>query len=414
MKLYDFDKYVERRGSGSIKWDKQFDTEKGKQIIPLWVADMDFPCSDEIQSALFEQVGQQIYGYSCGMDDAYRKSVCRWFERRFEWEIDPSTIFYSPGVVPAIGYLLACVCREGDGVIIQTPVYYPFKERIEACGRVVVENPLINKNGVYTMDFKDLEKKMARADVKGMILCSPHNPVGRVWRREELLQVRDIAYKYKKWIISDEIHCDLIRKEHRHIPMHLIAPDYKDNVLVCTAPSKSFNLAGLQNSNIIITKPKYQKRWELYVQKRLRLSSGNNFALAATKAAYNSSESWLDQVNAYIDENVAFAVEYLRKYLPKAVISPCEGTYLLWVDVRKYCRDKEELERRMLKEGVILDEGYLFGENGAGFERINLACSRAVLKEGLKRMATALRVRPKMEKMHEAAVKKEQAEKEQS
>lgn len=387
--MYDFDKIIPRKGTGCIKWDKDFDTDK--DILPLWVADMDFPCSKAIQEALHKRVDEQIYGYSCGFDDEYRSSVTGWFQRRFGWGIESTTIFYSGGIVPALGYLINILSDEGDGILIQTPVYYPFQRKILESKRSVVKNPLININGRYEIDFEDFEKKMADEHVKGMILCSPHNPVGRVWTKEELNRMVMIVKKYHKWIISDEIHCDIVRENKEHYPLHTIAEDYRDEIIVCTAPSKSFNLAGLQNSNIIITKPEYQQRWKDYVINQLSLISCNSFALTATKAAYNDSEDWMNQVNAYIDANINYAYEYLKKELPKAIVSECEGTYLLWIDVRNYCKDEKELEKKMLKQGLILDEGYLFGEEGKGFERINMAAPRSIIKEALQCFVEALR-----------------------
>lgn len=387
--MYDFDKIIPRKGTGCIKWDKDFDTDK--DILPLWVADMDFPCSKAIQEALHKRVDEQIYGYSCGFDDEYRSSVTGWFQRRFGWEIESTTIFYSGGIVPALGYLINILSDEGDGILIQTPVYYPFQRKILESKRSVVKNPLININGRYEIDFEDFEKKMADEHVKGMILCSPHNPVGRVWTKEELNRMVMIVKKYHKWIISDEIHCDIVRENKEHYPLHTIAEDYRDEIIVCTAPSKSFNLAGLQNSNIIITKPEYQQRWKDFVMNQLSLISCNSFALTATKAAYNDSEDWMNQVNAYIDANINYAYEYLKKELPKAIVSECEGTYLLWIDVRNYCKDEKELEKKMLSQGLILDEGYLFGEEGKGFERINMAAPRSIIKEALQCFVEALR-----------------------
>ena len=388
---YHFDELINRKNTGCVKWDKAFPAFD-KDILPLWVADMDFPCAEAIQQALKEKVDEQIYGYNTGFTPAYRQAVCGWFSKRFDWEIDPDTIFYAGGVVPAIAYLLEIMSEEGDGVIISTPVYYPFRKKIEATKRVVVENPLINEHGMYRIDFDDLEAKMARNDVKGMILCSPHNPVGRIWTKEELLKIVTLAKKYDKWIISDEIHCDLVQKDYEHQPLLKLAPEAKDRIVVCTAPSKSFNLAGLQNSNIIICNEKWQKKWTSYVMERLSLNGPNSFAIAATIAAYTKedSEQWLADVNAYVDENDAFARACIQQYLPEAIISPRQGTYLLWVDVRAYCEDEKQLEETMLKEGLILDEGYLFGEAGKGFERINLACPRSIVETCVKRLCDAL------------------------
>lgn len=388
---YDFDRDIKRLHTGSAKWDKPFDT-KADDILPLWVADMDFACARPIQQALHQYVDQEVYGYTLGMDAGYRKAVCGWFLRRFDWKIDPSTIFYAPGVVSAIAYLLEILCEEGEGVVIQTPVYYPFRKKIEATKRMVIENPLLEDHGIYTMNLEELDRLFARKNVKGLILCSPHNPVGRVWTKAELCAVLELAKKHHKWIISDEIHADLIRQQHTQLPLATLADEeLRNQLIICTAPSKSFNLAGLQNSNVIIHNSKYQQRWQTFVIERLSLSSANSFALAATKAAYNESEDWLNQVNAYLDENIRFATAYLCEHLPDAVVSPCEGTYLLWVYVGAYVQDKNRLERLMLDAGIVLDEGYLFGEQGECYERINVACTRALLTKCLQRMCDVLR-----------------------
>lgn len=385
---YDFDQLIERKHTGSIKWDKPFPIDGNKKPLPLWVADMDFPCSQSIQQALQDKVKEQIYGYHTGFSKEYKEAVCGWFQKRFDWTIEPSSIFYAGGVVAAIAYLIEIMSEEGDGIVISTPVYYPFKAKIEATKRKVVENPLIEEDGAYRMDIEHLDTLLARDDVKGMILCSPHNPVGRVWREEELMAVVKTAKKYGKWIISDEIHCDLIKAGYRHIPLWKLAKDYADHIVTCTAPSKSFNLAGLQISNIIITNLKWQRKWKEFVGERLSIQGPNNFAVAACIAAYTKqdSELWLEEVNRYVDANDAFVRDYLKKHLPHAILTQREGTYLLWVDMRYYCQNEKELEQRMWKQGLILDEGYLFGEAGKGYERINLACPRCLIEEFVERL----------------------------
>lgn len=388
---YDFNIDVNRMHTASVKWDdlqKKFPLSR-KGALPLWVADMDFACAKPIQDALHQCVHQQIYGYTADVE-GYYDSVIHWFERRFHWIIQRQDIFYSPGVVAAIAFLIRILSKEGQGIVIQNPVYYPFARNILSNHRLVVDNPLINHNGMYTMDYHDLEEKFKDANNAGMILCSPHNPVGRVWSKEELLKVVSLAKKYHKWIIADEIHCDLMREQQKHTPLAMLADSYKDEIIICTAPSKTFNLAGMQNSNIIIHKEEYKKAWE----KEL-IASGvhgaNFFGQVATKAAYNESEDWLDQVNHYIDENIVFATNFLKEQLPKAIVSPCQGTYLMWIDVRNYCSDAKKLEVLMQQEAnVIFDEGYLFSNAGNGFERINVACTKHILKEALLRMVQVL------------------------
>lgn len=391
--MRNLDKHINREHTASVKWDdlqNKFPMTS-EHALPLWVADMDFACSEKIQKALHERVDQQIYGYT-GDIDGYYDSVISWFHHRFAWDIKKENIFYSPGVVSAIAFLIRILSKEGQGIIIQNPVYYPFARNILLNHRQVVDNPLRYENGNYTMDFDDLEEKFKDKNTAGMILCSPHNPVGRVWHKEELAEVIQLAKKYHKWIISDEIHCDIVRKEHKHTPLAVIGQDYLDEIIVCTAPSKTFNLAGLQNSNIIIHKEAYKQAWKEELL-RSGIQGANVFAQTATKAAYLESEDWLNDVNAYIDENIKCAIAYINEALPKAIVSPCEGTYLLWMDVRAYCDDKEILEERMQKQAnVIFDEGYLFGDAGIGFERINTACPRDILMEALKRIADALTV----------------------
>lgn len=393
MKL-DLDRIIERRGTNCEKWDhlEQYFPMMREDALPLWVADMDFACAQEIQAALHERINQEIYGYSHPKSKEYEQAVTGWFQRRFAWQIDVQDIFYSPGVVPALGYLIHILSKEGDGIIIQEPVYHPFRRMITNHHRVVVSNALHNEQGHYTIDFEDLEEKMKDPANVGMILCSPHNPVGRVWHTEELNRIVDLVLKYDKWIISDEIHCDIIRKQSQHIPLAKLRPDALDHIIVCTAPTKSFNLAGIKNSNILIHNPAYQALWKEEIMGKFCISEPNGFAQVATIAAYEHSEYWLDEVNAYIDENIKYASQMIQEHLPKAILSPCEGTYLMWVDLRAYCQDEKELERKMQKDaGVLLDEGYIFGVQGAGFERINMACPRSIIKEAISRMIAVLK-----------------------
>lgn len=381
----DLDVLIDRRGTNCSKWDKDFGIGE-KSLLPLWVADMDFPCSDVIQKALHQRVDEQIYGYTLGMDKEYKQAIVKWLKRRFDWVVEKSSIFYASGVIPAITYLIEILSEEGDGVVIQTPVYPPFKAKIEATKRVVVENPLINHHGYYTMDFRQLEECFKNEKVKGMILCSPHNPVGRVWREDELRKVIELANRYDKWIISDEIHGDLIRHDMKQIPLLKLAEGNQDKIICCSAASKSFNLAGLQVSHVIINDPKLQARWNEWVVNRIGMKSPNNFAITAVKAAYNESEAWLDEVNRYIDSNFDYATKYLQENLPNAIVSPREGTYLMWVDLSAYCCDEKELEKCLLANSIVVNQGYTFGENGKGFIRINLACPRCLVEECMKRL----------------------------
>lgn len=393
MTTYDFDRIINRQGTFSLKWECVPLALPGApaDALPLWVADMDFPCAEPIIQALHERVDRQIFGYSVYQSAAYYEAVLGWFKRRFDWTLEAQNLFYSPGVVPAIGFLIDLLTNPGDGIIIQPPVYYPFAGKIADYGRTVVTNPLREENNYYTIDYEDLERKLSLAENKGMILCSPHNPVGRVWQPEELRQVVALCQKYGKWIIADEIHCDIVRHDQKHTPLEKLCPDYKAHIFTCTAPSKTFNLAGLQLSNIIINDPLVQAAWREKVETRLGLHGPNTFAITATIAAYNHSEDWLNQANAYIDANIAYTEKFLAEHLPKVKLSPCQGTYLLWLDFRAYGLTADELEQRMLTQAkVALDEGKLFGVEGHGFERINAACPRAILTDCLERIAKAI------------------------
>lgn len=387
---YNFDEVLDRTDTYSIKYDV-VPPNAAKDLLPMWIADMDFPCAQPILDALHSRIDHRIFGYSNYFHPAVKQPVVNWFQRRFGWEISPDEMVFSPGVVPAIAFLMHIMAEPEDGIIVQQPVYYPFANVITARGCHVVNNPLRYENGTYTMDYADLEEKMANPVNKGMILCSPHNPVGRVWTETELKQVVAIAQKYDKWIISDEIHCDLIRADFVHTPLLKLCPEYEHRIIACTAPSKTFNIAGMQISNIIIPNETYRKKWYQYTMGEFSISSPSPFGITAMMAAYEEGEDWLNQVNAYLDENVAFMKQYLEKHLPKAHMVEPQGTYLVWVDVNAYCSDAKELERLMLEEaGVYFDEGYIFGPGGSGFERFNIACPRSILEKSLERMTTVL------------------------
>ena len=383
---YNFDEIIDRKNTDSIKIDI-LPVGSSPDSLPLWIADMDFTCAQPILNALHRCIERKIFGYTNYDNETCKDAVVNWFGRRFGWNIKKEDIFFSPGVVPAFAVLVNVLCEEGDGIIIQRPVYYPFTNKIKANNRKVVNNPLLYKDGKYTMDYADLEEKLKDPKTKGMIFCSPHNPVGRVWTEEELRKMVDLFKKYNKWIISDEIHCDLTRKGIVHTPLTKVAPDYADNIIVCTAPSKTFNLAGMQLSNIIITNKDYQNKWLDFIDRKISVSNCNPFGLTAMVAAYNESEEWLDQVRDYIDGNIAYIKNFIKVHFPKAKVVDTEGTYLMWIDFNGYCSDYKKLEEWMQKKAkVALDEGYIFGEEGIGFERINVASPRSVIEECMKRM----------------------------
>lgn len=387
---YNFDEIVDRKGTYSCKLD-QMPEGAPSDALSVWVADMDFACAEPIIKALHERVDRRIFGYTIYDNEDLKSAVIGWFKRRYDWEVEKSDIFFSPGVVPALAFLLQALTGEGDGIIIQRPVYYPFTNKINGNNRKIYNSSLIYENGDYKMDYEDLEKKFADEAVKGMILCSPHNPVGRVWTLDELRRLVDIAREYGKWIISDEIHMDLTRKGVVHTPLLKVAPEYADHIVVCTAPSKTFNLAGMQLSNIVIPNKEWQKLWLGVIDDAFSVSMANPFGIAATIAAYNEGEEWLDQLRDYLDENIRYVKEFVKEQLPGASVTAVEGTYLIWLDLNAYGLEPKALEKLMQETArIAFDEGYIFGEEGNGFERINAAMPKRNLEDCMNRIKKAL------------------------
>lgn len=389
---YNFDEIIDRSHTFAVKVDN-LPHGCPKDALPLWVADMDLPCAQPIIDALHERIDRRIFGYTEYSSAECKQSVVSWHRRRFDWQIAEDNIFFSPGVVPALAFLLEALSSEGEGIIIQPPVYHPFALKIQNTGRRVLHSPLIKdeEHCTYRMDYADLERQFARPDTAGMILCSPHNPVGRVWSEQELRQLIEIAARYGKWIISDEIHADLTRFGVRHTPLLKIAGSYADHIAACTSPSKTFNLAGAQLSNIIIPNQDWQRKWKQITEARYSVSMASPFALTALIAAYTHGEDWLEQARRYIDANIAYAADFLRAHLPKTVVYNTEGTYLMWIDFSAYCAayriDEKGLEKLMQQKArIAFDEGYIFGAEGACFERLNAACPRSVLEECMRRL----------------------------
>jgi len=388
MAKYNFDTPVDRKGTYATKWEK---LPEGNEAgaLPLWVADMDFPTATPIIKALHERVDKGALGYTYYADEV-KAAVTGWFLKRYNWQVKKEDIFFSPGLVACIATMVNTLAGEGDGIVIQPPVYHPFAMKIKANGRTVVNNPLILKDGRYTMDFEDLDKKLADPKNKGLILCSPHNPTGRVWTQEELKKLLEVAKKHNKWIVSDEIHADLTRKGIVFTPLAKIAVDYADEIITLTAPSKAFNLAGLHMSNVVITKKEYKDLYNNWVGERHSTGGLNPFALAANMAAYNECEDWLLECNEYIDANVDYTMEFFKKELPKSKPVYIEGTYLFWVDLSAYEPDSVKLDALMKEAKIALNDGAMFGEEGRGFQRINLACPRQIVVECLNRMRDIL------------------------
>ena len=389
---YNFDEIIDRSGTSATKMES---LPKGcpDDALPLWVADMDFVCAEPILKALHERIDKKIFGYTMYDTDECLGAVLNWYKKRYGWEEQKENLFFCGGIVSAYAVLLNLLTKEGEGVVIQRPIYYPFTMKANSNGRQIVDSPLIYADGNYTIDFDDLDKKMAEPNNKVLVFCSPHNPAGRVWTEEEIRKVVDICKKYDKWIICDEIHCDLLRCGMTFHPILKVAPDYADRIAVCTAPSKTFNLAGMKTSNIVIHNKELQAAWKELIGGKLSMNGAGTLGLTAMIAAYNEGEEWLEQLKEYLDGNFAYIDAFLKEHLPKAHMVPSEGTYLAWIDFNGYVDgDAEKLEEIMQKKArVALDEGYIFGDAGRGFERINIATPRSVVEDCMDRILKAFK-----------------------
>ena len=388
--MYDFDKIIDRHGTGSLKFD--FAKERGKNgdELSLWVADMDFQVAKPITDALQAQINHGIYGYTEVKAD-YFDIVKNWFKDNFDWEIKKGSLVKTPGVVYAIAMAIKAYTKEGEAVIIQQPVYYPFCEMIISNNRKLVNSPLVLKDGHYETDFDDFEKKIVENNVKLFILCSPHNPVGRVWSKEELKKIGDICIKHNVTVFSDEIHADFVYSPNKHHVFASLGEVYADNAVIATAPSKSFNIAGLQVSNIFIENKKLRDAFRSEIVKS-GYSQLNTMGLVAARAAYESGKEWLDEVRAYIRDNLIFFRDYLKENIPELSLIEPEGTYLLWVDFGKLGLSEKQREDLIVNKAKLwIDSGAMFGTDGEGFERFNIACPKSYLKKALDSLANAIR-----------------------
>lgn len=387
MTMYDFSTIINRAGTGSIKVDLAPEPVRGSGLVPLTIADQEFAVAPEIREAIIEAANRQIYGYTYP-DEAYRDAVDSWMARRHNWDTKGMPMFTTPGVVAALGLAVRAFSEKGEGVIIQPPVYSPFSNAVRLNDRVVVESPLILEDGKYRMDFEDFEKKASRDDVHLFIMCSPHNPVGRVWNRDELCRIADICSRNDVFIVSDEIHNDLIMPGNRHTVLATI-PEAENNCMICTAVSKTFSLAGLCCSNIFIPNEEMAEKFKAAADRGCSWSIPY-FSRYATIAAYNKAEPWVDALIEAVNENFNFLYDFIDSKLPMLHAIRAEGTYLAWIDMRALRLGDKELEELMLKHYLALDEGYVFGTNGSGFERWNLALPKKPLADALDRLYTAV------------------------
>ena len=384
---YDFETVVNRRGTGSDKWDSMYERipNAGDGIVPLSVADMEFVNAPEIKEGLKEYIDNTVLGYT-GPTEAYFESVISWMERRHGFSPKKEWFVTTAGVVPALKEMVMRFTEPSDSVLMLTPVYYPFYSSVESNGRKVVGSELILDGTEYRIDFDDFAAKAAKPEVTLMILCSPHNPIGRVWTRDELLKICEICLENHVFIISDEIHFDLIMPGFEHVSLGTFEEKYLNNCAICTAPSKTFNLAGLQTSNIFIPNEEYRER----MTAARGYFSLNIFGYKACELAYSKCEEWLDELLSMLDENRKLVEDFFAENLPEVRVHRLQGTYLMWLDFRAWGMSTEEQEKFMLEHAqAALDEGYLFGEGGNGFERINIACPKATLEAALLRIAKA-------------------------
>ncbi len=387
-KNLEFDELVDRKNTDSLKFD--FAAERGKptDVLPLWVADMDFKTSSGIIEALMKRAGHGVFGYTESKDD-YFESVSSWLKAHHDLDVQKEWMLKTPGVVFGLACAVRAYTNEGDHILIQQPLYYPVMEVISDNNRKITNSELVLKDGHYEIDFEDFERKIIEDNVKLFILCNPHNPVGRVWTKDELAKIADIALRHEVVIVSDEIHEDFVMPGHKHIPLINVDERIKNACVICTSPSKTFNLAGLQAANIFIPNEELRKKFKKQIDVT-GYSQLGTFAIESTKAAYEKGEEWHSAVVKYIADNYLFAKEYIEKHIPKIKVIEPEGTYLLWLDLRGYGLAANEIRSRIIDKAKLwLDDGIIFGRSGAGFQRINLATQRQTLEEALSRLGKA-------------------------
>lgn len=389
-KNLDFDTVVDRRNTYSLKYDFAKRRNMPEDLLPLWVADMDFKTSSYIQEAILKQTEHGIFGYS-EVQEEYFEAVRRWMKRHYDWQVDSKWLIKTPGIVYALAMAVQAFTEEGDGVLIQQPVYYPFSEVIIDNGRKLVSNTLVqDESGRYGIDFEDFEGKIVTEKIKLFFLCNPHNPVGRVWSEEELKRLGDICYKHHVVVVSDEIHADFVFHGKHHVFAKL-KKEYEEISVVATSPSKTFNIAGLQVSNIFIPNPELKRKFRKQIDAS-GYSQLNVMGLVATKAAYEHGDEWYEAMHKYVSENIAYTKQFIEEKLPDITLVETEGTYLMWLDFRKLGLSESELEDLIVKKAKLwLDSGRIFGTAGKGFQRINVACPRKTLTEALTRLELAVK-----------------------
>jgi len=386
--LYNFDEIVPRENTDCVKYDIRkmfFGTE---DVLPLWVADMDFRTPDFIIDAIKKRLEHEVLGYTFRGKD-FNQSIANWMEKRHNWKIKNSWISYSPGVVPAVNMLVLALTQPGDKIIVQPPVYFPFFSAIEKNDRVIVENPLRLENGRLNMDFDDLALKAKGA--KMLIISHPHNPGGSVWTKDELTKMAEICLENNIIMLSDEIHSDLIFPLHKHIPLASLNEDIAQQTITCNAPSKTFNLAGLATSFLIIPNKTHLEKYNTMLNDKLHVGMGNLFGAVAMQAAYENGEEWLKQLLDYVWKNVEYVADFCEKHIPRIKVMKPESTYMIWLDCRELKMEGEELKDFFIKKAKLgLNDGRVFGTGGEGFMRINVACPKATVQRAMEQLREAL------------------------
>jgi cysteine-S-conjugate beta-lyase len=393
---YDFDTVCDRRNTGCAKWGAVKEIFGREDVIPMWVADMDFPTAPPIVEALKTRAAHPFYGYTMPSPSLTSAVVDR-MKRRYDWIIEPEWVVFTPGIIPALNVAVRALSRPGDDIILQEPVYYPFFGVVQGSGCRIAHHKLKLSRGRYTMDFTDLEAKFKpegrRLDhtrIKALILCNPQNPIGRVWSKDELVRLGEIVIKNGAVVVSDEIHCELLYNGYKHTPFASISPEFAQSSIVCMAPSKTFNLPGLEASSIIIPNKKLR---DSFNDVRSGLVHGVNlFGLTAMEAAYRYGDDWLSQLLDYLQGNLEITMDWFKERIPRIKVIAPQGTYLLWLDCRGLKLDDLALQKFMREQARVgFDDGFMFGEGGSGFQRMNIACPRSLLREALGRIEQSVR-----------------------
>jgi len=390
--MHDFNKIIKRENTDSVKYDLRKLYFRKEDVIPMWVADMDFETPDFIRDAVKKRANHPIYGYSI-KPDSYYKAIIKWLKESYNWDVSKGEICFSPGVVPGLVLALMAFTKPGDKIVVQAPVYFPFFTSVLENGRQLLHNDLIEKDNYYSINFEDLEKKLSDPKTKVLMTSNPHNPVGRVWKHDELKQIANLCQKYDVLLFSDEIHSDLVFNNFKHIPAAAISEDAKQRSIVFMAPSKTFNMAGLSTSYLVIQNPDLRKEYKRIVE-AYHLGLGNVFGTVALEAAYENGRPWLLDLISYLNKNVEIVDSFLKENIPEITFAKPEATYLLWLNCKALNLDDEKLNEFFIKEaGLGLNKGSIFGQGGSGFMRMNIACPASVVENALTLLKDAVKKR---------------------